>query len=203
MQKQQIERVLDVHDLSKLDAMEREAMLAKVKVLGISLEQRRRQLSESEIGTGARNRARAQAGSEDQVIVLTGLKEDVWSITELVNESLRRIQQEKDEATLALTVQWSIQDVDRVWHELSLHDNYMLEDALMKQRVFVDVMAPNDKMVAVNLTVREATDCQTGLTYKMKRAETDTSTCMSPFVVCLKPSCLFVKMSKKHSMLIY
>ncbi|XP_028991732.1 protein mono-ADP-ribosyltransferase PARP14-like isoform X2 [Betta splendens] len=169
VQKQLIERVLDVNDISKLDVMEYEAVLAKVNVLGISLEQ----MFKSEIGTGARNPAGAQSGLEEEVVLLKGLKDDVWSVTELVNESLKRAQQEKEEAMLALTVQWSIQDVDGVWRELSLHHNYMLENAYLKQSVFADVMAPNGTMVAVNLTAREATDRRTGLTYKMKREETD------------------------------
>lgn len=189
VQKQLVERELDVHDFSKLDAMELEAVRAKVRVLGISLEHRRRQSSESVNGSRARNTARTEiragSGSEEEVFVLKGLKEDVLSVNELVNKSVKKTLcedlQEKEEAVLALTVQWSIQDVDGVWQELSLRDNYMLEDALLKQLVSIDIMAPDDTMVKVNLRAREATDWLTGLTYKLKRAETEAS--RSRFVV--------------------
>lgn len=183
MQKQLIERELDVHDFSQLDSMELEAVLAKVKVLGISLENRRRQSSGSASGNRAETRARS--GSQEEVCVLKGLKEDVLSVTELVNKAVKKVLceelQEKKEAFVALTVQWSIKNVNGVWQELSLHVNYMLEVAHMNQDVFVDIMAPDGMMVKINLKAREATDVVTGLTYKVKRSQTEAS--MSHFVV--------------------
>lgn len=189
MQKQLVERELDVHDFSKLDSMELEAVLAKVKVLGISLEHRRHQSSGrvngNRAGNTARAETRARSGSEEEVCVLKGLKEDVLSVTELVNKAvkkaLREDLQEKKEALLALMVQWLILDVNGVWQELSLHVNYLLEVAHLNQDVFVDIMAPDGMMVKVNLRAREATDVVTGLTYKVKRSETEAS--MSHFVV--------------------
>ncbi|XP_071315254.1 protein mono-ADP-ribosyltransferase PARP14-like isoform X2 [Trachinotus anak] len=180
LQKQLLERVVNVHDFSMLDAMELEAVLAKVRVLGISLEQRRRQSSESANGNRAGNTARAEArgrsGSGEEIYVLRGLKEDVLSITELVNaavhEALREDLQDRNEAMLALNVQWSIQDIDGAWQELSLRDNYMLEEAHLSSQVSVDVTAPDRMMVKVNMRSREATNWHTGITYKVKRSET-------------------------------
>lgn len=191
MQKQLIERELDVHDFSKLDAMELEAVLAKIRVLGISLEHRRRQ-NGNRAGNAARAENRAQPGSEDKVCVLRGLKEDVLSVTELVNKSIQKVLcedlQEKREALLALTVQWLIQDVNGAWQELSLHNNYKLENAHLHQQVFVEMMAPDGMMVNVNLRAREATNLLTGLTYRVKRNENEAS--MSVFV--LSTFCLII-----------
>ncbi len=189
MQKQLVEREVDVHHFSRLDAMELEAVQAKAKVLEISLEHRTRQSSEGVNGNRARNPARAdardQSGSGGEVYVLKGLKEDVLSITELVNRAVQKALhedlQDKEEAMLALNVQWSIQDGNEAWQELSLHDNYLLEEAHMKKQVFVDMTAPNGTEMKVNLTTREATNCLTGVKYKVKRSESETS--MPHFVV--------------------
>ncbi|XP_039996555.1 kelch-like protein 33 isoform X2 [Xiphias gladius] len=163
--------------------MELEAVLAKVSVLGISLEHRRHRRSESASGNRDGNTARAKArdrsGSGEEVYVLRGLKEDVLSVTELLNRAVHEILfedlQDKKEAMLALTVQWSIQDVDGAWQELSLHDNYVLEDAHVNKKLSVDVMAPDRMMTEVNLRVNEAKNWQTGIIYKVKRSETETT----------------------------
>ncbi|XP_062300528.1 protein mono-ADP-ribosyltransferase PARP14-like isoform X1 [Scomber scombrus] len=173
LQQQLIEREVDVHHFSKLDAMEMEAVHAKVKCLGISLEHRRRQ---SVNGNRARAGARDRSASVD-VYVLKGLKEDVLSVTDLVNKAIQKALcedlQDKDEAMLALTVQWSMQDVQGEWQELSLRDNTVLETAHITGEVSVDVKAPNDSMAKVNLKKREATDQLTGITYRVKRSETE------------------------------
>lgn len=182
LQKQLVEREVDVHDFSRLDAMELEAVQAKVKVLGISLEHRRRQSSEgvndNRAGNTARAEARDRSGSAKDVYVLKGLKEDVLSAIELVNKAIQKslceYLQDKEEAMLALTVQWSMY-VNEAWHELSLHDNYLLEEAHMKKQVSVDMTAPDGQMVAVNLRAQEATNWLTGFTYKVKRSESDAS----------------------------
>ncbi|XP_053199298.1 protein mono-ADP-ribosyltransferase PARP14-like isoform X2 [Scomber japonicus] len=175
LQQQLVEREMDVHHFSKLDAMEMEAVHAKVKCLGISLEHRRRQ---SVNGNRARAGARDGSASGD-VYVLKGLKEDVLSVTDLVNkaiqEALCKDLCEKDEAMLALTVQWSMQDVLGEWQELSLRDNSVLEMAHITGEVSVEVKAPNDCMVKVNLKKREATDWLTGITYRVKRSETESN----------------------------
>ncbi|XP_029310994.1 protein mono-ADP-ribosyltransferase PARP14-like isoform X2 [Cottoperca gobio] len=179
LQKQLLEREVDVEDFSKLDAMELEAVQAKVKVLGISLEHRRHRSSKDVTGNRAGNTASDGSGSGREVYVLKGLKEDVLSVIELVNRAIQKALcedlRDKEEAMLALYVQWSIQDVNKAWQELSLHDNYMLEKAHMKKQVSVDMIAPDGSMLAVNLTTQEATNWLTGLTYKVKRNDSETT----------------------------
>ncbi|XP_042257467.1 protein mono-ADP-ribosyltransferase PARP14-like [Thunnus maccoyii] len=179
LQQQLIEREVDVHHFSKLDAMELEAVHAKVKQLGISLEHRRRQHYDSVNGNRARAEARDWSASGEDVYVLRGLKEDVLSVTDLVNRAVQKALyedlQDKDEAMLALNVQWSMRDLHGVWQELSLHDNSELEKARMKKQVSVDVKAPGGMMVKVNLTAQEATDWITGITFKVKRSETESN----------------------------
>lgn len=173
LEQQLIEKDVDVHHFSKLDAMELEAVHAKIKCLGISLEHRKRQSANAN-----RAGARHGSGSED-VYVLKGLKEDVLSVTDLINKAIQNALcealQDKDEAMLALTVQWSMKDMQGEWQELSLHDNSVLEEAHMNTRVSVEVKAPGGSMVKVNLKAREATDFITGITYKVKRTETESS----------------------------
>ncbi|XP_037614081.1 protein mono-ADP-ribosyltransferase PARP14-like isoform X1 [Sebastes umbrosus] len=183
LQKQLVEREVDVQDFSRLDAMELEAVQAKVKVLGISLEHRRRQSSDgvnnSRAGNTARAEARDRLGSGREVYVLKGLKEDVLSVIELLNRAIQKSLcedlQDKEEAMVALDVQWSMQDVKKVWHEMSLHDNYMLEEAHMKKQVSVEMTAPDGMTVTVNLKKQEATNWLTGITYKVKRSESETT----------------------------
>lgn len=185
LQRQLVEREVDVDSFSRLDAMELQAVQAKVKVLEISLGHRSRQSPAGVQGNRAGNTARDQSGSVTDVYVLKGLKEDVLSVIELVNRAIQKALcqdlQDKDEATLALDVQWSIQDTNGAWNELSLRDNYLLEEAHMKKQVSVDMTAPNGVMIKVNLMAQEATNWQTGVTYKIKKNETKTS--MLHFVV--------------------
>lgn len=151
----------------------------------ISLGHRSRQSPTGVQGNRAGNTARDQSGSGTDVYVLKGLKEDVLSVIELVNRAIQKALcqdlQDKEEATLALDVQWSIQDTNGAWNELSLRDNYLLEEAHMKKQVSVDMTAPNSMMMKVNLMAQEATNWQTGVTYKIKKNETKTS--MLHFVV--------------------
>ncbi|KAK1889823.1 Protein mono-ADP-ribosyltransferase PARP14 [Dissostichus eleginoides] len=183
LQDQLIEKDVDVEDFSRLDDMEREAVQAKLKVLGVSLEYKKRQSSEGGNGNRAENAARAEArdrsGSGTEVYVLKGLKEDVLTIIELINKAIRKAlsedNQENNEAMLALDVQWSIQDTNKVWRELSLHDNYILEEAHKKKQVFVDITSPDRIKVSVNLKENKATNQLTGITFKVKRNESDTT----------------------------
>ncbi|KAM9335537.1 protein mono-ADP-ribosyltransferase PARP14-like [Symphorus nematophorus] len=178
LQKQLEEREVALHDFSKLNAMELEAVQAKVQVLELSLEYRRRQSSDgNRAGRAAQGSSRSGSGGD--IYVLKGLREDVLSVMELVNraiqKSLNEDLQDKKEAMMALDVQWSIKDVNGVWQELSLHDNFLLEEAHMKNDVFVEITAPDGMMVKANLTTREATDGRTGFTYKLKRSESEIS----------------------------
>ncbi|XP_070785885.1 protein mono-ADP-ribosyltransferase PARP14-like isoform X2 [Enoplosus armatus] len=183
LQKQLVEREVDVDHFSRFDVMELEAVQAKVKVSEISLEYKRSQSSEGVNGNRAGNTARAEArdrsGSGEEIYVLKGLKEDVLGVIELVNRAIQKALcedlQDKEEAMLALTVQWSIQDVNGAWNELSLHDNYVLEEAHVKKQVSVDMTALDSLLVKVNLKAQEATDWQTGITYKVKRSESETT----------------------------
>ncbi|KAK5893346.1 hypothetical protein CgunFtcFv8_006225 [Champsocephalus gunnari] len=160
LQNQLLEKDVDVEDFSRLDDMEREAVQAKLKVLGVSLEYKKRESSE---GT--------------EVYVLKGLREDVLTIIELINKAIRKALsediEENNEAMLALDVQWSIQDTDTVWRELSLHDNYILEEAHKKNQVFVDITSSDGIKVSVNLKENKATNQLTGVTFEVKRNETD------------------------------
>ncbi|XP_034712923.1 protein mono-ADP-ribosyltransferase PARP14-like isoform X2 [Etheostoma cragini] len=178
LQKQLVEREVDVQDFSRLDAMELEAVQAKVKVFGISLEHKIRQSAEDVNGNRAGNIASDRSGSGREVYVLKGLKDDVLSVLELVHKAIQKALhediQDKKEATLALDVQWSIQNINKAWQEVSLHDNYVLEEAHMKKQVSVDIMAPDGKVTA-NLKAQEATNWLTGITYKLKRSESETS----------------------------
>lgn len=179
LQEQLIEREVDVHDFSKLDAMELAAVQAKIKHLGISLEHRRCQSYDSGNGSRARAEGRDWSASGEDYYVLKGLKEDVLSVTDLLNRAIQKALckdlQDKDEAMLALTLQWSMRDPHGVWQELSLHDNCVLEKAHTQKQVSVDVKAPGGMMVKVNLRAQEATDWLTGSTYKLKRSETESS----------------------------
>lgn len=189
LHKQLVDRTVNMHDFSRLDDMQLEAVLAKVRVLGISVEERH-QRSGSADSDRAGNTARAQAqdrsGPGKNLYVLRGLKEDVLSVTELVNTAVHQVLckdlQDKEEAMLALNVQWSIKDINEgTWHELSLRDNYVLENAHMMKEASVDVTAPGGVTVKVNLKTRDATNWQTGLTYKMKRLECEACMSQLPF----------------------
>ncbi|KAI3375702.1 hypothetical protein L3Q82_004004 [Scortum barcoo] len=162
--------------------MELEAVQAKIKVLEISLEYSRCQSSEGMIANGAgnttRTEARDQSGSGGEFYVLEGLKEDVLSVIEFTNRAIHKALctdlQDKEEAMLALSVQWSFKDVNEVWQEMSLHDNYLLEDAYVKKQVFVDLTMPSGKKMKVNLKTRQVTDCESGATYELKRCDSET-----------------------------
>ncbi|KAF7654661.1 hypothetical protein LDENG_00066250 [Lucifuga dentata] len=164
-----VEREVELNDLFRLDEMELEVVKTKVRMLGISLEQRRRR----------HEPGRDRAGSGGEVCVLKGVKEDVLSVTELVTRALTKALhsdlQDKEEAMLALRVQWSMRDQQGVWQELSLHNNYMLEQVYKQKGVFIEMEGPNKNKMNVNLKAEEATDMVTGLIYKVKRNESDTA----------------------------
>jgi len=180
LQKELTERVVEVRQFSRLDDMELDAVLGKVSVSGISLEYRRHQSSDplngSRAGDGVRSEARDRPGSGQDAYVLRGLKEDVLSVIELINRAFQKALhedlQDKEEAMMALKIQWMCQDDNGEWQELSLCENYRLEEAHLKKQVFVDLSKPDGKTLKVNLTALEAADGQTGNKYKVKRIET-------------------------------
>ncbi|XP_076018631.1 protein mono-ADP-ribosyltransferase PARP14-like isoform X2 [Genypterus blacodes] len=173
-----VEREVGLDDFSRLDEMELEAVQVNVRMLGISLEQRRGQNKESEYRNQRSAGSRGQAGSGVEVYVLKGLKEDVLSVSELLNKALRKCLhsdlQEKEAAMMAFCVQWSLQDPQGAWYELSLHENYVLEQAHQRKIVIAEVEGPNRIKMTINLRAQEATDMATGCTYKVKRNETET-----------------------------
>ncbi|XP_028261577.1 protein mono-ADP-ribosyltransferase PARP14-like isoform X2 [Parambassis ranga] len=178
LQKQLEERKVAVNKFSRLDDMELDAVLAKVKVLGISLEhiQSSDTPSGSRGGNVARSERRDRCGSAEDLYVLKGLKEDVLSVTELIYKAIERESQDKEEALIGLTVQWSIQHIDGTWQELSLHDNYLLEQAyLKKQAPFQMQMLGGMPEVTVDPTAKEARHLRTGITHKMKRSVSETA----------------------------
>ncbi|XP_034532885.1 protein mono-ADP-ribosyltransferase PARP14-like isoform X2 [Notolabrus celidotus] len=180
LQKQLVERKVDVHDFSRLEPMELEAVQAKISALAMSLEYQKYQGSQGADGNrAARGATRDWSASVKDVYVLKGLKEDVLSVVELVHRAIHKALQEdlqdKGEAMLAFTTQWSIQDpVSGVWHELSLRENYMLEQAHLNNEMSEDATAPDGMKVTINMRAREATNWTTGATYKVKRNNTDT-----------------------------
>lgn len=171
--KQQLERQVDVGQISRLDAAEVEALLDKIKDLGISLEYRKF------LSGGAAQYVTVGSGAMKEVYVLKGLKEDVLSVVELINRSFHSVLsqdlQDKEEAMLALTVQWSIKDARGAWQEFSLHDNYKLEEAYVGKQPLVDVVTPGGATVSVNLKKLDATDAQTRSTFPVKRNQSDTA----------------------------
>ncbi|XP_015257731.1 PREDICTED: poly [ADP-ribose] polymerase 14-like [Cyprinodon variegatus] len=169
LQKELTERTVDVQNLLKLDAMELDAVKAKIKVTGISLEHRK--------NSAGLLRGRDQAGSGKEVYVLKGLNEDVLSVTELINKAVQKALEEdlidKEEAMLALTIQWAIKEDNGEWQELGLRENYMLEGAHSVKRVSVEMETPDGRTLTVNLKSLEATDWTTGKTYKLKRTDSE------------------------------
>ncbi|XP_032438279.1 protein mono-ADP-ribosyltransferase PARP14-like [Xiphophorus hellerii] len=165
VQKELIERIVSVHRVSELDAMELEAVQAKVKLTGISVEQKA-------VDTGG---PMGRTGSSKKEYVLKGLKEDVLSVTELITKAVQKVLEEelkdKEEAMLALNIQWAMKDDSGEWQELSLSMNYMLEEAHLQKKVCVDLETPEGKTLKVNMKSQDATDWTTGTTYKLKRTE--------------------------------
>ncbi|XP_062239459.1 protein mono-ADP-ribosyltransferase PARP14-like isoform X1 [Platichthys flesus] len=180
LHKQLIEREVKMQDFASLDDMELEAVLTKVRGFGISLESRRRQSSESSrSGVPTRAGARDRSAAAEEMYVLRGLKEDVLSTTELINraiqEALSKDRQDEKEAMTAYHVQWLIQDAEEEWQELSLHENFLLEDAFLNKRASAEVTARDATALRVNLSALEAVNQQTGQRFKVKRSETGTT----------------------------
>ncbi|CAJ1085947.1 protein mono-ADP-ribosyltransferase PARP14-like isoform X1 [Xyrichtys novacula] len=184
LQMQLVEKKVDVQDFSRLEPMELEAVQAKISLFAISLEYQRLQGSgrsdRNSTGNTARGETQSLSDSGREVYVLKGLKEDVLSVTELINKAIQKALcedlQDKEEAMLALTTQWSILDpVCGAWQELSLHDNFLLEGAHSRNEVLVDVTAPDGMKVTVNVRAREATNWTTGATHKVKRSMSGTT----------------------------
>lgn len=177
LQQQLVEREFKLEDLSRLKEMEVAAVRAKARALGVSLEHSVR----ASAGNTTKSETRGRSDSEEKVIVLKGLKEDVLIVAELVNKAVKQALSEDlqmhQEEKVAESVQWFIENQQREWQHFSTHQNYILEEAHKNKQVFVDVETANGTKVKVNLTALEATDWQTGNTYKVKRCETDTGRC--------------------------
>ncbi|XP_061566313.1 protein mono-ADP-ribosyltransferase PARP14-like isoform X2 [Cololabis saira] len=180
LQKELLERLVDVDHFLKLDAMESDAVLGKVSVSGISLELKRclpETADGSRAGDAGRSEARNRSEAGDEFYVLKGLKEDVLSVIELINKAVQKALcedlRDKEEATMALHIQWSMKEGNTDWQEVSLHENYVLEQAHLQRQVSVDISASDGKRLKVNLTTKEATDWQNGNVYKLKRSESE------------------------------
>ncbi|KAM4565127.1 protein mono-ADP-ribosyltransferase PARP14-like [Fundulus diaphanus] len=169
VQQELFERTVDVHSFHKLDAMELDAVQAKIKVTGISLEHK--------TAAAGTSKERDRSGSGQDVYVLKGLKEDVLSVTELINKNVQRALEEdlkdKEDVMCALTIQWAIRNDHEEWQELNLRENYMLEDAHSQEKVSVEMETPDGSTLTVNLKSLEATDWITGKTYKLKRTQSE------------------------------
>lgn len=153
-----------------LDEMEVEAVQAKARSYGVSLDHGVRRNSGA-----ARSDGRNRASSGEKVVVLRGLKEDVLVVAELVNKAIRQALsvdlQERKEQSLAQSVQWMYLKGD--WEPFTPHQNYKIEEAQGQREVFV-MLEIKGSNVEVNLKALEATDKQTGEVYRVKRCETDT-----------------------------
>ncbi|CAN9509740.1 unnamed protein product [Ophioblennius macclurei] len=178
LQKHLIERQVDVKYFTRLEEMDVEALQTKVQMYGVSLEHRKYD------SPGAGPYVSIGPASSEEIYVLKGLKEDVLSVSELLNKSIHTVLskdlQDKEEAMMALIVQWSIKDTKGAWQELSLQNNNKLEKAHMRKQAVVDIMAPTGTMVSVDLRKQEATDSQTGNKYQMKRSQSETALELPP-----------------------
>ncbi|KAM9401103.1 protein mono-ADP-ribosyltransferase PARP14-like [Salvelinus alpinus] len=168
LQNQLTQRDVKGEDLCMLGEVELQAVQKNAKVLGVSLE-----LGRVQRAGGVEAGAGAAAG--EVFYVLQGLKEDVLSVREVLDSALsgalRRELQERNEALMALSVQWSMCRHGDVWEELGMHDNYHLEQAHLRGDVSAELDVPDGSKVRVNLKNNVATDWRTGCTYKMKREE--------------------------------
>nr|XP_046176439.1 protein mono-ADP-ribosyltransferase PARP14-like [Oncorhynchus gorbuscha] len=174
LQNQLTQRDVKGEDLCMLGEVELQAVQKNAKVLGVSLELGRVQRTGGvEAGAGAGGGAATGEG----FYVLRGLKEDVLSVREVLDSALsgalRRELQERNEALMALSVQWSMCRHGDVWEELGMHDNYHLEQAHLRGDVSAELDVPDGSKVRVNLKNNMATDWKTGCTYKMKREESE------------------------------
>ena len=141
-------------------------------------ESARAQAASLELGQGRPAAARSRSGSGGGAnlnYVLRGLGADVLSVYNLLQRglsgALRRDLDERNEALVALMVQWSLQGPRGVWDELGLNGNYMLEQAHLEGLVEVEVFGINREVLYVNLRTNLATDFLTGRVYKVKREE--------------------------------
>uniref|UniRef100_A0A4W5LMK9 Poly [ADP-ribose] polymerase n=1 Tax=Hucho hucho TaxID=62062 RepID=A0A4W5LMK9_9TELE len=170
LQNQLTQRDVKGEDLCMLGEVELHAVQKKAKVLGVSLE-----LGRVQRAGGVEAGAGAGAVAGEGFYILQGLKEDVLSVREVLDSALsgalRRELHERNEALVALSVQWSMCRNGDVWKELGMHDNYHLEEAHLRGDVSAELDVPDGSKVRVNLKNNMATDWRTGCTYKMKREE--------------------------------
>ncbi|XP_052353414.1 protein mono-ADP-ribosyltransferase PARP14-like isoform X2 [Oncorhynchus keta] len=172
LQNQLTQRDVKGEDLCMLGEVELQAVQKNAKVLGVSLE-----LGRVQKAGGVEAGAGGGAATGEGFYVLRGLKEDVLSVREVLDSALsgalRRELQDRNEALMALSVQWSMCRHGDVWEELGMHDNYHLEQAQLRGDVSAELDVPDGSKVRVNLKNNMATDWKTGCTYKMKREESE------------------------------
>ncbi|RVE60262.1 hypothetical protein OJAV_G00179280 [Oryzias javanicus] len=163
LQKNLCEKKVVVQHFSWLGDMELDEVRAKMSMYGISVELQKNQPA------GDRSQK-----SDEQVYVLKGLMEDVLCVTDLINKAVQQALlqklQENEEYEVFLTVKWSIKNLEGVWEELSVSNNYKLEKAHRSGEVSVKISVL-DRELKVNMTKQEATDWKTGITFEFKRVE--------------------------------
>ncbi|XP_041726076.2 protein mono-ADP-ribosyltransferase PARP14 isoform X1 [Coregonus clupeaformis] len=174
LQNQLTQREVKGEDLCVLEEVELQAVQKKAKALGVSLELGRIQRAGGvEAWAGAGGGGGAAAG--EGFYVLQGLTEDVLSVREVLDSALsgalRRELNERNEAVVALSVQWSMCRHSDIWEELGMHANYLLEQAHLRGEVSAELEVPDGSKVKVNLKNNVATDWRTGHTLKLKREE--------------------------------
>ncbi|XP_072314828.1 protein mono-ADP-ribosyltransferase PARP14-like [Eucyclogobius newberryi] len=172
VQKQLIEKEFELQELCRLTEMEVAAVQAKARSFGVSLDHRIRQNTNA-----GKLEAKNRANSGEKIVVLSGLKEDVFIVADLVNKAIKNALsedlREREEESLAQRVQWMYLEDGEDWKNFSLKQNSMLEEAEKKQEVFVKTEVNGNK-VKVNLKALEATVKTTGKKYGVKRCEMDT-----------------------------
>ncbi|KAJ0006649.1 hypothetical protein NQD34_013922, partial [Periophthalmus magnuspinnatus] len=169
---QLLEKEFELRELSRLSEMEVAALQTNARSYGVSLDHRVRQNANA-----SKSDVKNSADSGEKMVILSGLKEDVLVVADFVNKAVKKALsedlQEREEESLAQTVQWMYLDNGDDWKLFNPKQNYILEEANKKQKVF-EKMELNNNKVKVNLTALEATDKQTGKKYRVKRVEMDT-----------------------------
>ncbi|XP_036406642.1 LOW QUALITY PROTEIN: protein mono-ADP-ribosyltransferase PARP14-like [Megalops cyprinoides] len=122
-------------------------------------------------------RARAEGVSVERGrVVLRGLKEEVLEVCDGVQRALsgalRRQLQEREQALVALSVQWALSTPAGGWAEVDRPTNCLLEQAFQRGVACVDIRhGPDGAVFQVQPQVRRATNQNTGYTCDVKRVE--------------------------------
>uniref|UniRef100_A0A3B3ZL90 Poly [ADP-ribose] polymerase n=1 Tax=Periophthalmus magnuspinnatus TaxID=409849 RepID=A0A3B3ZL90_9GOBI len=147
---QLLEKEFELRELSRLNEMEVAALQTNARSYGVSLDHRVR-LNANASKSDVKN----SADSGEKMVILSGLKEDVLVVADFVNKAVKKALsedlQEREEESLAQTVQWMYLDGDD-WKLFNPKQNYILEEANKKQKVF-EKMELNNNKVHVSKTV--------------------------------------------------